>query len=177
MLGAGLINGEIVSPLLAKRINKAIAFYRAQSRATLNPPILLMSGGQGADEKVPEAIAMKQYAMEQGIPERDILVETNSTTTLENMLYSKEIMDQQMKGPYRAIFSSNNYHIFRAGLYARQAKLKANGIGAKTAFYYLPNAFLREYIAILMMNKKRHMIICGLLFAGSAFLSLITLLF
>ena len=90
-----------------------------------------MSGGQGADEKVPEAIAMKQYAMEQGIPERDILVETNSTTTLENMLYSKEIMDQQMKGPYRAIFSSNNYHIFRAGLYARQAKLKANGIGAK----------------------------------------------
>ncbi|MCS5465442.1 YdcF family protein [Enterococcus lactis] len=81
--------------------------------------------------KVPEAIAMKQYAMEQGIPERDILVETNSTTTLENMLYSKEIMDQQMKGPYRVIFSSNNYHIFRAGLYARQAKLKANGIGAK----------------------------------------------
>lgn len=177
VLGAGLINGETVSPLLAKRINKAIAFYRAQSRATLNPPILLMSGGQGADEKVPEAIAMKQYAMEQGIPERDILVETNSTTTLENMRYSKEIMDQQMKGPYRAIFSSNNYHIFRAGLYARQAKLKANGIGAKTAFYYLPNAFLREYIAILMMNKKRHMIICGLLFAGSAFLSLITLLF
>ncbi|HAP8309024.1 TPA: YdcF family protein, partial [Enterococcus faecium] len=177
VLGAGLINGETVSPLLAKRINKAIAFYRAQSRATLNPPILLMSGGQGADEKVPEAIAMKQYAMEQGIPERDILVETNSTTTLENMLYSKEIMDQQMKGPYRVIFSSNNYHIFRAGLYACQAKLKANGIGAKTAFYYLPNAFLREYIAILMMNKKRHMIICGLLFAGSAFLSLITLLF
>ena len=40
-------------------------------------------------------------------------------------------MDRQMKGPYRAIFSSNNYHIFRAGLYARQAKLKANGIGAK----------------------------------------------
>lgn len=99
---------------------------------------------------------MKQYAMEQGIPERDILVETNSTTTLENMLYSKEIMDQQMKGPYRAIFSSNNYHIFRAGLYARQAKLKANGIGAKTAFYYLPNAFLREYLAILMMNKKTY---------------------
>ena len=51
VLGAGLINGETVSPLLAKRINKAIAFYRAQSRATLNPPILLMSGGQGADEK------------------------------------------------------------------------------------------------------------------------------
>ncbi len=63
-------------------------------------------------------------------------------------------MDQQTGGPYRAIFTSNNYHIFRAGLYAKQAGLKADGIGAKTAFYYLPNAFLREYIAILVLHKK-----------------------
>ena len=163
VLGAGLLNGETVSPLLAKRIDKAIAFYWAQSKATLNPPILLMSGGQGSDEKVPEAIAMKQYALAKGIPERDILVEANSTTTLENMRFSKELMDQQTGGPYRAIFTSNNYHIFRAGLYAKQAGLKADGIGAKTAFYYLPNAFLREYIAILALHKKRHLIVGGLI--------------
>ncbi|EMF0193940.1 YdcF family protein [Enterococcus hirae] len=163
VLGAGLLNGETVSPLLAKRIDKAIAFYWAQSKATLNPPILLMSGGQGSDEKVPEAIAMKQYALAKGIPERDILVETNSKTTLENMRFSKELMDQQTGGPYRAIFTSNNYHIFRAGLYAKQAGLKADGIGAKTAFYYLPNAFLREYIAILVLHKKRHLIVGSLI--------------
>ncbi|HFF8383540.1 TPA: YdcF family protein, partial [Enterococcus faecium] len=173
VLGAGLIDGERVSPLLAKRINKAIAFYWAQSKATLNPPVLLMSGGKGTDEKVAEAIAMKQYALEKGIPERDILVETNSTTTLENMLFSKEIMDQQMNGPYRAIFTSNNYHIFRAGLYARQAKLNANGIGAKTALYYLPNAILREFIAILVLHKKRHLIICGLMIGFAVFSALI----
>ncbi|EMF0067406.1 YdcF family protein [Enterococcus hirae] len=163
VLGAGLLNGETVSPLLAKRIDKAIAFYWAQSKATLNPPILLMSGGQGSDEKVPEAIAMKQYALAKGIPERDILVEANSKTTLENMRFSKELMDQQTGGPYRAIFTSNNYHIFRAGLYAKQAGLKADGIGAKTAFYYLPNAFLREYIAILVLHKKGHLIVGGLI--------------
>jgi len=177
VLGAGLINGERVSPLLAKRIDKAIAFYWAQSHATLNPPILLMSGGQGADEKLPEAIAMKNYALEKGIPERDILVETNSTTTLENMRFSKELMDRESSGgAYRAIFSSNNYHIFRAGLFAKQAQLKANGIGAKTAFYYLPNAFLREYIAILMLHKKRHMIVCCTIFGLTGLLALITLI-
>lgn len=177
VLGAGLINGERVSPLLAKRIDKAIAFYWAQSHATLNPPILLMSGGQGADEKLPEAIAMKNYALEKGIPERDILVETNSTTTLENMRFSKELMDRESGGDaYRAIFSSNNYHIFRAGLFAKQAQLKANGIGAKTAFYYLPNAFLREYIAILMLHKKRHMIVCGIILGLTGLLALITLI-
>lgn len=163
VLGAGLLNGETVSPLLAKRIDKAIAFYWAQSKATLNPPILLMSGGQGSDEKVPEAIAMKQYALAKGIPERYILVEANSKTTLENMRFSKKLMDQQTGGPYRAIFTSNNYHIFRAGLYAKQAGLKADGIGAKTAFYYLPNAFLREYIAILVLHKKGHLIVGGLI--------------
>lgn len=176
VLGAGLLGGEKVSPLLGQRIDKAVAFYRAQERATLNPPKLLMSGGQGTDEKLPEAVAMKNYALKKGIPEDQILVETNSTTTLENMRFSKEIMDRLMSGPYQAIFSSNNYHIFRAGLYARQAKLKANGIGSKTALYYLPNAFLREYIAILMMNKKRHLIMCSLIFIFDLLLVLVTLI-
>lgn len=176
VLGAGLMGGEKVTPLLAKRIDKAIAFYRAQEKATLSPPKLVMSGGQGLDEKIPEAIAMQEYALKKGIPPEQILVETNSKTTLENMLFSKELMDQE-KLCYRAIFTSNNYHIFRAGMFARTAKLKANGIGAKTAFYYLPNAFLREYIAILVMHKKRHFIVCDLIAAFFILLSLITFFF
>ncbi len=105
-------------------------------------------------KKLPEAVAMKEYAVAQGVPEGEILVETNSTTTYENMKFSKEIMDSLKPNGYKVIFSSNNYHIFRAGLYADQAQLKADGIGAPTAFYYLPNAFLREFVAILFMHKK-----------------------
>ena len=51
VLGAGLLNGEKVSPLLAQRIDKAIAFYHLQFRAKKTAPRLLMSGGQGSDEK------------------------------------------------------------------------------------------------------------------------------
>lgn len=170
VLGAGLIDGERVSPLLAKRIDKAIQFYKAQSRATMKPPKLLMSGGRGLDEKISEAQAMKNYAVEQGIPADEILIEGNSTNTLENMKFSKEIMDAREPKPYRVIFTSNNYHIFRAGIYARWANLKADGIGARTARYYLPNAFLREFVAILAMNKKRHLIVCGVL-GGFAIIS------
>lgn len=161
VLGAGLINGERVSPLLAQRIDKAIDFYRLQIAAKGKAPKLLMSGGQGLDEKISEAAAMKNYAVSQGIPEDDILLETNSTTTFENMKFSKEIMDKLTPNGYKVIFSSNNYHIFRAGIYARMAALNADGIGAPTAFYYLPNAFLREYIAIIMMNKRRHLLVAG----------------
>lgn len=175
VLGAGLIQGEKVSPLLAKRIDRAIAFYHKQSRKTLSPPQLLMSGGQGSDEKVPEAVAMKNYALEQGIPEEEILIETHSTTTLENMRFSKDIMEREKPSGYRAIFASNNYHIFRAGMYAQQVGLKADGIGAKTATYYLPNAFLREFAALLVMNKRIHIIMGALITFASVGLALLQL--
>lgn len=161
VLGAGLINGRTVSPLLASRIDKAIQFYHAQQQAGGQPPFLVMSGGQGSDEQIAESLAMKQYALEQGIPEAQILVETASTNTLENMRFSKEIIEQHVgKTTYRALFVTNNFHLFRAGLFAKKVKLSANGIGSKTAFYYLPNAFLREFVGVLFLHKRAHLWVC-----------------
>lgn len=158
VLGAGLLNGERVTPLLAKRIDRAINFYQLQKQVTQRAPKFVMSGGQGPDEKISEAAAMRNYAVEKGIPETDILLEANSTTTYENMKFSREIIEKETPD-YRAIFSSNNYHIFRAGIFAHQVDLKADGIGAKTAFYYLPNAFLREFAAVILLQKKFHLTI------------------
>ncbi|MGX7205052.1 YdcF family protein [Enterococcus pingfangensis] len=177
VLGAGLIDGQKVTPLLAKRIDRAIQFYRKQSAETLSPPQLLMSGGQGSDERIPEAQAMREYAIEQGIPAEDILLEAQSTNTLENMQFSKEIMERERPSGYHAIFTSNNYHIFRAGMYAQEVGLKIDGIGSKTARYYLPNAFLREFIAVALMNKRLHLIICGLIALGFSLLSIINYFF
>lgn len=163
VLGAGLINGETVTPLLAQRIDRAIQFYRNQTKVSATSPQLLMSGGQGPDEKVPEAQAMRAYALAQGIPAEDILMEAQSTNTFENMRFSQEIMEREKPFGYQAIFVSNNYHIFRAGMYADQVGLKIDGIGSKTARYFLPNAFLREFIAIASMHKHFHFVICGLI--------------
>ena len=177
VLGAGLIGGEKVTPLLAKRIDRAIQFYKKQSEETLSPPQLLMSGGQGPDEKIPEAQAMREYALEQGIPDEDILMEAQSTNTLENMRFSKEIMERENPSGYHAIFTSNNYHILRAGMYAEEVGLKIDGIGSKTARYYLPNAFLREFIAVALMNKRLHLFVCGLIALGFIALAVINYFF
>lgn len=174
VLGAGLIDGRIVSPLLGKRIDKAIQFYHAQQAETARPPKIIMSGGKGDDEHLAEGTAMMAYALEKGLPEEDLLAETNSTNTLENMLFSKEIMEQSFEGSsYRAIFTTNNFHLFRAALFARMAGIPANGIGAKTAFYYLPNAFLREFVAIIAMHRKRHTLVCLLIVLVMVLLSLL----
>ncbi|GMA45772.1 YdcF family protein [Tetragenococcus muriaticus] len=174
VLGAGLVGGDKVSPLLANRIQRAITFYYQQRKNTRHPVKFIMSGGKGHDEKVAEAVAMKKYALQQGIQEEDILIETNSTTTLENMQFSKEIIDRSEITDPSVIFSSNNYHIFRAGIFAKMAHLKAEGIGSKTAFYYLPNAFLREFIAIIAMKRKFHFTMVTLLGSGLLLLSIIS---
>lgn len=161
VLGSGLIDGHIVPPLLANRIKKALAFYDRQAAKT-SPPKIIFSGGRGDDEKLAESVAMRIYAIEHGLPADDALIEDRSVNTLQNMLYSKEIMDTRMKGQkYKVIFSTNNFHLFRAGIYAKKAGLNAQGIGAKTAFYFWPNAMIREFIAIIVMHKKFHLLLIG----------------
>jgi len=156
VLGSGLINDK-VPPLLASRIQKAIDFYHRQA-AVGTPPTIIFSGGQGSDENLPEAEAMQRYAIEKGIPIEHTLQENRSVNTYQNMLFSKQIMDNIKQGKaYNSIFTTNNFHLFRAGIYARLAGLKSQGIGSKTAFYYWPNAMIREYVAIVVLERKRHM--------------------
>lgn len=162
VLGSGLI-GDRVPPLLASRINKAIEFYKRQSRVN-NPPKIIFSGGQGPDEKISEALAMQRYALDCGIPIEATLLEDKSKNTLQNMSFSKNIINKIIgNNKYNCVFVTNNFHVFRASLYAKKVGLKSQGIGSKTALYYLPNAMIREYIAIVVMNKKRNLIVITLI--------------
>lgn len=164
--------GDKVPPLLASRIDRAITFYNEQSTVSFSPKIIF-SGGQGSDEEASEGLAMQKYALSKGIPSKDTIIEDKSVNTLQNMKFSKVIMDNLKPDGYKSIFVTNNYHVFRASIYARIANLKSNGLGSKTAFYFLPNALIREYIALVVTNKKRHMIVIGIIFIFSILLAII----
>lgn len=158
VLGAGLLNGTEISGLLASRIKRGVTFYQKQIEKGRPAPLLVFSGGQGPDEKLPEALAMQRYAVEKlQVPEKDTAVELQSTNTRQNMAFSARLIQQRFGPRYRAIFVSNGYHIFRAGLLARQVGFNAQGIGAHTAGYFLPNAFLREFAAIMVLHKRLHL--------------------
>ncbi|WP_314679670.1 YdcF family protein [uncultured Granulicatella sp.] len=149
--GAGLLNGERVTPLLKRRIDKAVkAFHQSK-----NPYIqLIASGGQGRDEKISEAQAIYNYLVENtDVPKEAILLEEKSTTTYENLLFSKEIGEQLVEKP-RFLFVTNDYHVFRTSTYARQIGMQGDGLGCSTASYYIPSAFIREYVAVCVKMKK-----------------------
>ena len=151
VLGAGLI-GEKVTPLLASRIDKGIAIYQKHPGSKL-----IMSGGQGPDEMIAEGQAMANYAMEQGIPAQDIVIENQSTNTEENLKFSYALM----KPGSRFALVTNYYHVFRALLLARKLKIKCIGYGARTKFYFSLNAFIREFVGYVVMSRKAHLIVIG----------------
>ncbi|MFC6288811.1 YdcF family protein [Levilactobacillus angrenensis] len=163
VLGAGLLNGDEVSPLLGQRIDRGLKFYRKQLAKTGRPPMMIFSGGQGGDETVAEGVAMRRYALAKGLPADHAIAEDQSKTTYENMVFSQRIIAQHGPAKPRVTFVTNGYHTFRAGMIARKAGLKANGIGAHTAKFFLPNAILREYIAIFVGNKRWHAVAVGLM--------------
>ena len=86
--GAGL-DGPRPTPLLAGRIDKALELWNKQHQHGK----FVVSGGQGADEVVSEAQAMRDYLLEKGVPADAILMEDKSTTTWENLRYSLAIIN------------------------------------------------------------------------------------
>lgn len=155
VLGSGLLGGDRVPPLLAARLDRAAqAFHRYPG-----PPILIPSGGQGADEATSEAGAMAGYLAGQGVPAQHVLVEDRATTTEENLTFSRELMSSP-ECPTLVVTSS--YHVFRAALLTRTLGMNAAVVGAPTAAYYVPSAFLREFVAVLQRNRALHAVLVGI---------------
>ena len=105
---------------------------------------------------------MKNYLLEHGIPENKILCDDASQNTYENIKFSNKIISEKMKDA-KVAFSTTNYHVFRAGCIATKQCLNLEGIGAKTKSYFWVNAFIREFIATLVSEKKKHITIISII--------------
>ena len=159
ILGSGLI-GDKVPPLLAQRLEKGKTMYEKFH----NHPKIVVSGGQGVDEPIAEAEAMAQYLRQVGIPQEDIIIEQQSTNTLENLQFSKTILDEKSKENYYCLVITNSFHSLRAGIYMRKLGLKGRSIGSRTALYFLPSAWIRETIGLIVLYWKWHAIFLGFYF-------------
>lgn len=168
VLGSGIL-GKKVTPLLAGRIDKGIALLQDNPNA-----ILILSGGQGPGEEIPEATAMAEYAREKGVDEARIRLERASTNTEENLLFSRELFAV----PYgKTAVISTGYHVFRSLLLARKHGIPCIGYGSKTKLYFSLNALLREYAGYLELTWKNHLKLLLLLLFPFIMAFLISVLF
>ncbi|TCC28671.1 YdcF family protein [Kribbella sindirgiensis] len=160
VLGSGLM-GSRVTPLLASRLDRAQQVYERALRKGRSP-LLVTSGGQGPGEDLPESHAMAAYLVDHGVPDDQILREDRSTTTWENLTFSRDLM-VELRPQYRCLIVTNNFHAFRAALTARKAKVNGQVVGSPTAAYYWPTATIREFVAILAGHPYINGAICLLI--------------
>lgn len=160
ILGCGLRKDGTPTPLLRGRCDRALAFYKKQKAETGKELFFVTSGGQGPGEANSESLAMKNYLLEQGITEERIIEEDKSTDTFENMKFSKAKIETLNKNA-KVAFATTNYHVFRSGLFARRVKMRAVGMGAKTKWYFWPNAAVREFVGLLTAHRLKQAIILG----------------
>ena len=162
ILGCGFRKDGTLPPLLRGRADRAIAFWRKQKEENGREAIMIPSGGQGKDETMAEAAAIRNYLLEQGIPENVIRTEEKSTTTYENMCFSRKIMEE-IRPDGKAAFATTNYHVFRSGIWAAEAGITAEGLGSRTRWWFWPNAFMRETIGLLQKRWKTETVMLILL--------------
>ena len=160
ILGCKIKKDGSLPNLLKGRVDRALEFRNKQLEETGKDLIFVPSGGKGNDEVISEAEAMKNYLIEQGIDEKKIILEDKSTNTYENIKFSKKLIKNKNAN---IGFSTTNYHVFRAGLLAREQGYNLEGIGSKTKSYFWINAFIREFIGTLYSEKKKHIIVFALI--------------
>lgn len=139
ILGAR-VKGSVPSLSLQYRIDKAAEYLSANKHT-----VVIVSGGKGPGEDISEAKAMQQGLIAQGIEEARIMMEDKSTTTHENIVFSKELIpDTATSG----LIVSNDFHIYRAVEIAKKEGLDMKGLPAKTPKVSLLKSYTREYLAI-----------------------------
>ncbi|WP_249646204.1 YdcF family protein, partial [Lysinibacillus sp. D3C2_S12] len=90
ILGAKVKPGGVPSLSLKSRLEVAVQYL------TIYPHVkVIVSGGQGPDEDRTEASVMKDYLEPNGIEASRIIIEDQSTSTYENLVFSKELLPKE----------------------------------------------------------------------------------
>ncbi len=141
VLGAQ-VKKDVPSRALRMRLEKALEYANANEQT-----ILILSGGKGSGEEISEAECMMEYLLEHGISGERLILEDQSTNTMENLKFSNALTD--CADAATGILTSN-FHVYRAvRLAEKQGYGNCEGIAAKTDIYMLPHYMVREVFALV----------------------------
>lgn len=141
ILGAKVKGNGVPSLALKYRLDAAVEYLKQYPHVQV-----IVSGGQGKDEPISEASFMYTYLVEAGIKENRILQEDASTSTYENLQFSKELLPEDETA---VTIISSDFHLARAQLLAKSIGLKTDVIATKTPKVVEQKLRLREKLALM----------------------------
>lgn len=114
VLGARIyLRPNVLNPCMVARVDKAVDLYKEDYASKI-----IFSGGIDKEDGTIEAEAMKQMAIKKGVPESNILTESKSKSTFENIQNSQNVMNDN--GLRTAIIVTEPFHTPRAALVAKK---------------------------------------------------------
>ena len=119
VLGCGVRNDGTPSPMLHDRLKRGVSLYEAGAA-----PKLLMSGDHGRDG-YDEVDAMKSYAVDKGIPAKDVFMDHAGFSTYESMYRALDVFEAK-----KVIIVTQHYHLYRAVYIARSFGIDAYGVAS-----------------------------------------------
>lgn len=144
------VRGDEPSVSLVKRVDAAYQFL------LFNPDsVAILSGGQGKDENISEAVCMQQLLYARGIRKDRLILEDRSTSTDENIRFSLEIMEQLGLDKNAAIATSE-YHQKRAANICKKYGLLSTPVSSRTKWTLLPTFLLRELFAEIKVKLMHY---------------------
>ena len=150
VFGAGLF-GDQPSRSLRDRLDAAVQYLESSPHTNV-----IVSGGKGPDELITEAEAMRTYLLQAGVHENRIFMEERSTSTKENIQFSKALIQSQPNDTGKKldelsiVVISSEYHLHRIRYLAKKAGLSVRCIAAPTSLWFLKlNYFIREIPAMV----------------------------
>lgn len=140
VLGAKL-HGDRPSKSLKYRMDVALKIMNNNKNIKL-----IASGGKGEDEKIPEAHAIRDYFINNGISEDRIIVEDKSTNTFENLSFSLNLIPEKENVAINIV--SNRYHLLRSKILAKRVSFVPYSVPARTPKTVLFKSYIREFVAL-----------------------------
>lgn len=119
VLGCGVHPDGRPSDMLADRIAQGVALYENGTS-----PKLLMSGDHGRSD-YDEVNAMRDAAVEAGVPVDDVFMDHAGFSTYESMYRARDVFQAK-----RIVIVSQRYHLYRALYVAERLGLDAYGVSA-----------------------------------------------
>ena len=135
--------GERPSLMLQNRINAAYAYLTSHPDAAC-----ICAGGMADDEIITEASCIAATLAEMGIDPRRIYQEDRSASTEENLRFSAELIRKNSLSPI-AVIATDNFHEYRAALYAQRNGLTPFSIGCRSPWFLSGGYWFREMAAVL----------------------------
>ena len=136
VLGAQVKEDGTPSEALRRRMIAALEVYQ-EKRQTI-----IVCGAQGSNEPRAEGDVMRDWLIAQGVREEDVVAETASFNTRQNLEYAKAIMEH--RGLTRALIVTSDYHVARALRLCAQTGIEATGKGSPSKPEYFIKNHLRE---------------------------------